>query len=104
KLGTYWWYRVRVGSYALVPAGVVGRARVAFNRLTARLSGGGEARVRGLHQIVPRDRFEEAVARFDETCDQDVVQASRTLFYDLLRPLADEAGKPALVEMSCFTI
>ena len=30
--------------------------------------------------------------------------ASRTLFYDLLQPLADEAGKPVLVEMSCFTI
>jgi hypothetical protein len=33
-----------------------------------------------------------------------VVQASRRLFYDLLQPIADEAGKPALVEMSCFTI
>ena len=27
-----------------------------------------------------------------------------TLFFDLLGPLAAEAGKPALVEMSCFTI
>jgi hypothetical protein len=34
----------------------------------------------------------------------DVVQASRTLFFDLLGPLATEAGKPALVEMSPFTI
>ena len=30
--------------------------------------------------------------------------ASRDLFYDLLGPLAAEAGKPALVEMSSFTI
>ena len=34
----------------------------------------------------------------------DLIGASRTLFYDFLQPLADEAGKPVLVEMSCFTI
>jgi hypothetical protein len=60
--------------------------------------------VRGLHQILSRDRFEEAISRFEESCSGDVLQASRTLFYDLLRPLADQAGKPALVEMSTFTI
>ncbi len=42
--------------------------------------------------------------RFEEGVGHDAVQASRDLFYDLLRPLADDAGKPALVEMSCFTI
>ena len=107
KLRTYWWYRVRVGSRALVPAGPVGRARVALNRLGWRLRpghGGVEPRVRGLHQIVPRDRFTEAISRFEKTSSDDLVEASRALFYDLLRPLADEAGKPALVEMSCFTI
>jgi Sulfotransferase family len=105
KLRTYWWYRIRVGSHALVPVGVVGRARVALNRAGARLRpGNGEARVRGLHQIVPRPRFDEAVSRFEEGSDRDLLEALRTLFYDLLRPLAAEAGKPALVEMSCFTI
>jgi hypothetical protein len=106
KLRTYWWYRIRVGSHALVPAGVVGRARVALNRAGARLRGGNgsQARVRGLHQIVPRPRFDEAVGRFEEASSSDLIGASRTLFYDLLGPLADEAGKPALVEMSCFTI
>ena len=109
KLRTYWWYRVRVGSRALVPVGVVGRARVAATRLRWRLllrarGGGVQPRVRGLHQIVARDRFETAVARFEESCRRDPISASRTLFYDLLGPLADEAGKPALVEMSTFTI
>jgi hypothetical protein len=85
--------------------GVVGRARVVLNRAGSRLRpGNGSGRVRGLHQIVPRRRFEEAVARFERTADADSLQASRTLFYDLLDPLATEAGKPALVEMSCFTI
>jgi hypothetical protein len=106
KLRTYWWYRVRIGSRALVPSGAVGRARLAGNRLGRRLLPGRGAppRVRGLHQIVARDCFEEAVGRFEASCSDDVVQASRTLFFDLLRPLADQAGKPALVEMSTFTI
>jgi hypothetical protein len=106
KLRTYWWYRIRVGSGALVRAGAVGRTRVALNRAGARLRGEPEAagRVRGLHQIVPRDRFEEAIAGFEEASSRDLVQASRELFYDLLGPLATDAGKPALVEMSCFTI
>jgi hypothetical protein len=106
KLETYWWYRIRVPSGAIVPAGVVGRARVALNRAGARLSPGRaeRSRVRGLHRIVPRERLEAAVAAFEESAGQDLIRASRTLFYALLGPLAAEAGKPALVEMSCFTI
>jgi hypothetical protein len=71
KLRTYWWYRVRIGPRALVPTGVIGRARVAGNRLRWRLRprrGDVQPRVRGLHQIVLRDRFEEAVSRFEERC------------------------------------
>jgi Sulfotransferase family len=107
KLRTYWWYRVRVGSRVLVPEGVVGRARLAAFRLGRRLHlwpGAQEARVRGLHQIIARDRFEEAVAEFEAGCEGDLVQASRDLFFDLLGPVREEAGKPALVEMSTFTI
>ena len=89
KLRRFWWHRVRRG----------GRAWV---RLAPFARRGGK--VRGLHKIIPRDRFEEAIARFEQSCSDDVVQASRTLFFDLLGPLAAEAGKPALVEMSCFTI
>jgi hypothetical protein len=90
KLRGYWWHRVRVGDRAYVKA----RWRAL----------GRKGQVRGLHTQMTRDRFDEAVARFEASCSADVVQASRALFYDLLQPLADEAGKPVLVEMSCFTI
>jgi hypothetical protein len=98
KLRRFWWHRVRVG----------GRATVRLRRIAGR--GGGEAKVRGLHKVVPRERFDEAVGRFEEAAgptgpgSPDLLEASRRLFFDLLWPLADEAGKPALVEMSCFTI
>ena len=107
KLRTYWWYRVRIGPRALVPVGVVGRARVAGSRVGLRLRPGRGAvqpRVRGLHEVIPRQRFDAAVERFEAKCADDLLQASRDLFYDLLRPLADRAEKPALVEMSPFTI
>jgi sulfotransferase family protein len=89
KLRRFWWHRVRHG-------------RRAWVRLAPLARRGGK--VRGLHKIIPRDRFDEAVARFEANCDRDPVSASRALFFDLLGPLAEEAGKPALVEMSCFTI
>ncbi len=105
KLRTYWWYRVRVGRRALVPAGVIGRSRVALWRAGARLRPREpHGRVRGLHQIVGEERFRSAVEKFERAVSGDSVGASRDLFYDLLAPLAEEAGKPALVEMSCFTI
>ena len=90
KLRGYWWHRVRVGDRAYVKA----RWRAIGRR----------GRVRGLHTIIASDRFEDAVGRFEASCSDDVVQASRDLFFDLLQPLADEADKPVLVEMSCFTI
>ena len=89
KLRKFWWHRVRHGGRALA-------------RVASLARGGGK--VRGLHKIVSRDRFEEAISRFEASCSADVVAASRTLFFDLLGPLAADAGKPALVEMSCFTI
>jgi hypothetical protein len=94
KLRRFWWHRVRLGE----------RATIRLRRLGgARLPDAGQ-KVRGLHKIVPEDRFEDAVGRFEEKAAGDVVRASRDLFYDLLWPLAEEAGKPALVEMSCFTV
>ncbi|MQA74148.1 MAG: hypothetical protein GEU88_07395 [Solirubrobacterales bacterium] len=89
KLRGYWWHRVRIGDRVYVKA---------------RWRAFGRGRVRGLHSLVAPDRFEEAAARFEATHGEDLLHASRTLFYDLLGPLAEQAGKPALVEMSCATI
>jgi hypothetical protein len=90
KLRGYWWHRVRVGDRAYVKA-----------RWRAVGRGG---RVRGLHTIIDAESFEAAVARFEADHGEDLVAASRRLFFDLLAPLAARAGKPVLVEMSCFTI
>jgi hypothetical protein len=88
KLRRFWWYRIRAGEPlpAVMPRLPLGRE------------------TRGLYKIVPRERFDAAVCRFDAEYDDDPEAACRELFYDLLMPLADEAGKPGLVEMSCFTV
>lgn len=88
KLRRFWWYRIRAGE--LLPAVL---PRFPLGRET-----------RGLHQVVPRPRFEAAVERFDESFEADPEAACRELFFSLLGPLAEQAGKPGLVEMSCFTI
>ena len=89
KLRGYWWHRVRIGERVYVKA--------KWRAL-------GRGRVRGLHTIVDRAVFDAAADRFERTHGDDLLAASRTLFYDLLGPLAERAGKPVLVEMSCFTI
>ena len=61
-------------------------------------------RVRGLHRNVPRKRFEGAIAAFESAYEDDPEAACRGLFFDLLGPIATEAGKPGLVEMSCDTV
>ncbi len=95
KLRRFWWHRVRRG----------GRATVRLRRFVSRETGDfGETKVRGLHQIMPRERLEEGIAAFEAEAHDDVAAASRELFFHLLGPLAAEEGKPALVEMSCFTI
>jgi len=88
KLRKFWWRRIRAGEVAPVVA-----KRLAFGR-----------KVRGLHKIVPRDRFDAAVAEFEREYAVDVEAACRNLFLDLLWPLTAEQGKPGLIEMSCFTI
>jgi len=89
KLRGYWWHRVRVGDRAYV--------RAKWRAL-------GRGRDRGLHTIMDAGHFEAAAGRFERTYADDLPGAARTLFYDLLQRGADEAGKPVLVEMSCFTI
>lgn len=88
KLKKFWWRRIRAGE--LAPLVI---RRLAMGR-----------KVRGLHKIVPRGRFEHAAAEFERTVGEDQVLACRNLFLDLLWPLTGEQGKPGLVEMSCFTI
>ncbi|MCB0876700.1 MAG: sulfotransferase [Solirubrobacterales bacterium] len=88
KLKRFWWRRIRAGEVAPVIA-----RRIAFGR-----------KVRGLHKVVERDRFDAAVAEFEATVGGDADLACRNLFLDLLWPIATEAGKPGLIEMSCFTI
>jgi Sulfotransferase family len=61
-------------------------------------------RSRGLHHIVPRDRLDEAADDFAGAYEADPLAACRGLFLALLAPLADERGKPDLVEMSCDTV
>jgi hypothetical protein len=89
KLRGYWWHRVRIGDRAYVKA--------KWRAL-------GRGRVRGLHTIVGEAEFQAAADRFERDHGDDLLGASRRLFYDLLGPLAAKAGKPVLVEMSCFTI
>jgi hypothetical protein len=60
--------------------------------------------VRGLHRTVPRRRFESAVREFESSYDHEPVAACRRLFLTLLGPIAERAGKPGLVEMSCDTV
>jgi hypothetical protein len=88
KLRRFWWHRIRAGEplSALLPRLPLGRE------------------VRGLHKVVPRERFDAAVDRFEVTYPGDLESACRGLFLDLLWPLAEEREKPGLLEMSCFTI
>ena len=88
KLRKFWWRRIRAGEVAPVVA-----KRLALGR-----------KVRGLHKIVPRERFDAAIAVFEDDYADDPVAACRGLFLDLLWPLTAEQGKPGLTEMSCFTI
>ena len=88
KLKRFWWRRIRAGEVAPVVV-----RRIAFGR-----------KVRGLHKVVERERFDAAVAEFERTVGTNLDLACRNLFLDLLWPVAAEAGKPGLVEMSCFTI
>ena len=88
KLERFWWKRIRAGEVAPVLA-----RRIAFGR-----------KVRGLHKVIERDRFDAAVAEFERVHPADLDLACRNLFLDLLWPIAEAEGKPGLIEMSCFTV
>jgi Sulfotransferase family len=58
------------------------------------------SRFRGLHRFVERDRFDAALARFDERFDADREEACRQLFLDLLWFRAERKGALGIVEQS----
>ena len=76
KLRGFWWHRVRKE----------------------------DGEPRGLYYIMSRRRFEAAVAGFEEAYRADALLACRRLFVDLLYPVADELGRPGLVEMSSHNV
>jgi len=60
-------------------------------------------RFRGLHRIVPRERFERAVEAFAARFDSDPEGACRQLFFDLLQDVRRKPrarGTPGIVEQS----
>lgn len=64
-------------------------------------------RMRGLYRFVDRERFDLALAAFDERFDSEPEQACRRLFFDLLWPLTERDGAPpaqGIVEQSCDVI
>ena len=75
KLRGFWWHRMRV-----------------------------DDQPRGLYSLMLRSAFDEAVERFEGSYLSDPITASRRLYLDLLWPLAEEEGKPGLVEMSSHNV
>ena len=61
-------------------------------------------RMRGMYRFVPRERFDDAVEKFDGEFDQDPVLACRDLFWDLLWPTEADGEVSGIVEQSCDTI
>jgi hypothetical protein len=87
RLRGFWWHRYRSGGRPpdILPWLALGREP------------------RGLHKFVEEPAFEAAVSRFEDRFEAEPEAACRELFESLLRPLADRAEKPGLVEMSCAT-
>jgi hypothetical protein len=62
-------------------------------------------RMRGLHRVVPGERFEPAVSRFEQGFEADPVAACRRLFFDLLQDVKPNAPPGAgIVEQSCDSV
>ncbi len=76
KLRDFWWHRIRV-----------------------------DDQPRGLYSLhAPRAPSTTPLERFEGVLPLDPIGACRTLYLDLLWPLADEEGKPGLVEMSSHNV
>ncbi len=58
------------------------------------------SRFRGMYRFVDRDRFDAAVARFESEHGDDLEEACRNLFYDLLWFRTEGEGDRGLVEQS----
>ena len=84
KLRRFWWRRIPAGEPlpAVLPQVPMGR------------------KVNGLYRLMPKERFDAAIERFDAGFDAQPDAACRDLFDELLWPLAREAGTPGLVEMT----
>jgi hypothetical protein len=54
----------------------------------------------GLERIVPAERMDGTLERFEAAFGDDPVRACRALVGELLEPVADRAGKPGVVEGS----
>jgi Sulfotransferase family len=61
-------------------------------------------RMRGLYRFVPEERFEAAVAAFEDTFDDDPEGACSRLFYELLAVRRERADADGLIEQSCDTV
>ncbi len=61
-------------------------------------------RLRGMHRMMDRERFDAAADAFEAGFDADPNEAARRLFYDLLWWRAEEKGAKGIVEQSCDTI
>ncbi len=64
------------------------------------------SRFRGLHRLVPRERFDRALAAFESGFDADPEAACRRLFFDLLWQVRGRTGArgPGIIEQSCDSI
>jgi hypothetical protein len=61
-------------------------------------------RMRGMYRFVPRERYDAALAAFDERFDDEPEAACRQLFLDLLMPHAHERKRSGIIEQSCDVI
>ncbi|CAN5559164.1 hypothetical protein BH10ACT11_BH10ACT11_07860 [soil metagenome] len=59
---------------------------------------------RGLYSLMLQADFDQAVERFEGSYHSDPVASCAQLYRDLLWRLADEEGKPGLVEMSSHNV
>jgi len=61
-------------------------------------------RMRGLHRVVPRERFDAALRDFESGFDADPKAACRELFLGLLAPQAEDWPRQGIIEQSCDVI